>query len=324
MAQRTDVKARRFPVDGWKLMRPALLSAAVMACGLQSVGARGQESQAVVQDGRAARHATEEWSRVSPHLPDLNTAPTDKLIVAGDILRARRFPEDALEFYKQALQRGGDQALVLNRIGVTQLELQHLILAQINFKRVVKMQPKIADGWNNLGATEYLQRDYPRAIKDYKKAARLDDGKASYRSNLGTAYFEVKNYKKARQQFEAALALDPEVFTRVGTSGVTAHIMAPEDRARFFFEMARMSLSHGDDAGMLHWLEKASETGLDLRQAMSQDPDFAKFADDPRVTVFVHNGTAMAGKETVAVARIQRLPATAGAPSDSQTIPVEK
>ena len=322
MARPTDVKAMRFP-HARKLMRPFLLSQAILVCCLGTVAGLGQESQAVIQDGRTARHLTEEWARVSPHLPDLKTASVDRLILAGDILRARRFPEDALDYYKQALRQGGDQGLILNRIGVTELELQHLVLAQINFKRVVKMQPKIADGWNNLGATEYLQRDYSKAIKDYKKAAHLDDGKASYRSNLGTAYFEVKNYKKARQQFEAALALDPEVFTRVGTSGVTAHILAPEDRARFFFEMARMSLGHGDDAGMLHWLEKASETGLDLRHAMSQDADFVKYVDDPRVTVFIHNGIAMGGKETVAVARIPRLPAEVPS-AGAEASPVEK
>lgn len=275
-----------------------------------SLRSGAQSDKVAVADGRAARHASEEWARVAPHLPDMDKDPVEKLVLSADILRARKFPEDALDYYKQALKRGGDQAMLLNRIGVTELELQHLVLAQMDFKRVVKMKPKTADGWNNLGATEYLQRDYPRAIKDYKKAAHLDDGKASYRSNLGTAYFEVKNYKKAREQFEAALALDPEVFTRVGSSGVTAHILSPADRAHFYFEMAKVSLTHKDEAGTLRWLEKAMESGFDVQRGLAEDVEFGTFRDDPRVVVLIHNELVMRAKNTVAVVGLDSISGT--------------
>ena len=281
--------------------------AGLLVFSLVSPRCEGQTEKVAVADGRAARHASEEWARVAPHLPDMEKDPIDKLVLSADILRARRFPEDALDYYKQALKRGGDQAMLLNRIGVTELELQHVVLAQLNFKRVVKIKPKIADGWNNLGATEYLQRDYSRAIKDYKKAAHLDDGKASYRSNLGTAYFEVKNYKKAREQFEAALALDPEVFTRVGSSGVTAHILSPEDRAHFYFEMAKVSLTHRDEAGALQWLEKAVESGFDVQRGLAENVEFVTFRDDPRVAVLIHNEQAMRSKNTVAVVGLDQI-----------------
>lgn len=299
------------PRSGKKLF--VTLMVTISVCGFGTMAAQAQDKRVAVDDGRVTRHASEEWARVAPHLPDMETAPVEKLILTGDILRARRFPEDALDFYKQALRRGGDQAVLLNRIGVTELELQHIVLAQLNFKRVVKIKPKVADGWNNLGATEYLQRDYRKAISDYRKAARLDDGKASYRSNLGTAYFEVKNYKKARQQFEAALALDPEVFTRVGTSGVTAHILSPADRAHFYFEMAKVSLGHGDEGGALRWLEKAMESGFDVQRGVAEDPEFVRFRDDPRVDVLVRNELALKAKNTVAVVGLDQMSGQTGA-----------
>ena len=50
-----------------------------------------------------------QWLAVKPHLPDPATASADKLEMAGDVLRARRFPEDALDYYQYALRRGGKE-----------------------------------------------------------------------------------------------------------------------------------------------------------------------------------------------------------------------
>lgn len=250
---------------------------------------RGQDSAAE----RASRHSSVEWLTVAPHLPDAQTASPDTLEMAGDILRARRFPEDALDYYRFALQRGGDVARLMNRIGVTELELRRPTAARIAFKQVLAVNKKDSEGWNNLGAAEYVQRNFTAAIFDYRRAVKLNKKGAVFHSNLGTAYFEQKDYEGARKEFQTALKLDPAVFQRGGWGGVEAHVLSPEDRGRFCFEMARMVARVHDDAGVLLWLGRASETGYDILREMDGVREMEAYRIDPRVALIIKNAKAM-------------------------------
>ena len=89
--------------------------------------------------------------------------PRQQLGDAGDRRRraaGKAFPQDALDYYGYALQRGGKQVELLNKIGVTELEMRHVALARVYFQRVVKLKKKNSEGWNNLGAVEYLDGRY--------------------------------------------------------------------------------------------------------------------------------------------------------------------
>lgn len=261
---------------------------------------------------RALRHTTPEWQLMAPHMPDAATATPAALEQAADVLRARRMPEDALDFYGYALKRGGDEAHIRNRMGVTQLELRRPELARVSFRRVLALKKKDAEGWNNLGAAEYVSRNFSGAIADYKRAVKLNKKGAIFHSNLGTAYFETKDYDSARTQFEIAMKLDPEVFSRGGWAGVQAHVLSPQDRGRFCFEMAKLSARRGDDGGVLSWLAKASETGFDVRYEMGGDKDLIAYRKDARVALLIQNARAMRTGQLAAIEKAPALEAESG------------
>src|SRR6185312_2910278 len=150
-------------------------------------------------------HQSPQWPDIAAHLPDPTTASAEKLETAADVLRARRFPQSAMMYYKYALQHGGREVPLLNKIGVTELELRHTAQARAYFQRVVKLKKKSAEGWNNLGAVEYLDRRLGSAISDYRRAIKLDKKTAVYHSNLGTAYLEQKDFAGARKEYGIAL-----------------------------------------------------------------------------------------------------------------------
>ncbi len=102
-------------------------------------------------DERAALHNGPDWALIAPHLPDPKTASAADLEMTGDVLRARRFPEDALDYYGYALQRGGDVSTLLNKMGIVRLELRQVDLARAMFLRTVCAHKKDATAWNNLG-----------------------------------------------------------------------------------------------------------------------------------------------------------------------------
>ncbi|MEO8870874.1 MAG: tetratricopeptide repeat protein [Granulicella sp.] len=236
---------------------------------------------------RTQRHENPQWSNIQQHLVDRATATSQQMEGQGDLLRIRRFPEDAMDYYNAAMQRGGVTTGLLIKIGLTELELHNIAFAESYFHRAVKMDRKNPEGWNALGATEHLQRQYGAAVSYYKRAVKLDKANAIFHVNLSTAYFEVKDYKNGRKQAAEALKLDPLVYQRGSGMGITIQILSMEDRARFAYEMAKLYAKSGKEEDMLHSLSVASENGLDILAAMAKDPDLAKYRLDPRVALVV-------------------------------------
>ncbi len=79
-----------------------------------------------------------------------------------------------MDYYGYALQRGADSEVIYKKIGMTHMEMREVELARVYFKKVVKLNKKDAEGWNDLGAVEYLDKNLTAAISDYKRAAKLD------------------------------------------------------------------------------------------------------------------------------------------------------
>lgn len=228
-------------------------------------------------------HSTEEWARIAPHLPDPLTASAEKLEVTGDVLRARRFPNDALTYYKAAVTTGGSSARLLKKQGVTHLELQHGLIARLCFQQAVQINKKDGEAWNNLGAADFTLGEAYKAVGEYKRAVKLNRDSAIYRSNLSLAYFEIHDARNARKELRRALAIDPEVLHHNNFGGYNLQVLSASHYAEICFEMARFAASQGDRETTLSWLTKASDRGFDVRSALRGDPKLQPLLEDERV-----------------------------------------
>ena len=242
---------------------------------------------------RQLEHQSPDWAAIEKHLPDPATASASMLEMQADILRVRRFPEDALDYYGYALRHGAEPGEIYKKMGVTHLELHNTDLARSFFQKAVKVNRNDAAAWNDLAAVEYLNREYAAAISTYKRSVKLDKNSAIYHSNLGMAYFDSKDYKNSRKEFAAALKLDPDVFRKSSSAGVSAHVLSPEDRAQFCIEMAKTYARAGNEIEMMHSLSMASEAGADLISEMGKDKVLAQYKNDPRILVLVQNAKAI-------------------------------
>jgi tetratricopeptide (TPR) repeat protein len=261
----------------------------------------------VSAEERAAFHRDPQWQVIAPHLPDPKTGSATELETAADVLRARRFPEDALDYYGYAIARGGPLSSILNKMGVVRLELHQTALAHELFKRTVRARKNDASGWNNLGVTEYIERRFKNAISDYRHAAKLDKHSASFRSNLGMAYFESGDMESARKEFSAALTIDPHAFERREAGGTTAQVVGTQNYSQLAFEMAKVYARHNDDAAVMLWLAKATEAGFDTRREMLQDVALRPYVQDPRVVLMLKNAQQMRMRSVAAAAPVQSL-----------------
>jgi tetratricopeptide (TPR) repeat protein len=214
--------------------------------------------------------------------PPAATASLQELEEKGDSLRAEKAYLDALDYYDAALKREPDNALLLNKIGITNLQLQRYKQARKDFERALKADGTMADARNNLAVVFYEMKNYGRAIKEYKKAILLQPGSASYYSNLGAAYFSKKEFENAVLAYGKALEIDPDVLERTSRAGVTAQLPSPEDRAHYDYEVAKLYAKMGSSDRSLEYLRKAIEEGYKGIDGVYKEGEFAALRKDPR------------------------------------------
>ncbi len=217
--------------------------------------------------------------------PPSASATVAELETRGDEFRAQKAYGDAVDYYRTALTRAGTklrQAPLYNKIGIAELQLQHLKEAQKNFERAIKCNRKFGDAYNNLGATAHLQKNYGKALKEYRKAIALDENNAAYHSNLGTAYFMHKDQALAIEQYRRAMELDPDVFERHSESGVSAQLSSPDNRAQYSYLLAKLFAQAGNFERSIEYLKKAMEDGYKQINDVYKDDSFAGLRQDPR------------------------------------------
>lgn len=265
-----------------------LASAPAFAAELPAVPAQ-RSAPLTSPEERAVLHDSPDWALIAPHLPDPATATAAELEMAGDVLRARRFPEDALDYYGYAMGRGGDISTLLTKMGVVRLELRQTDLARAMFRRVVHEHKKNAIAWNNLGVTEYALQEYRSAIGDYRHAVKINKHSAVFHSNMGLAYFEIGDMDRAREEFTEALKLNPGIMIGSDGSGITAHVVTSHNYAGLCLEMAKLYARQHDADRMLFWLAKGADAGLDLRDAVHDNAELGDYRKDPRLVLLIAN-----------------------------------
>jgi Flp pilus assembly protein TadD len=309
-------------------LRLCLIASLVATPLLSTPSAHAQANAATSDAERLALHQSSEWVNLSEHLPNPDTATVAQLETAGDVLRARRFPEDALDYYGYALARGGKVSTLLNKMGVVRLELGQYNIALQLFQRVVHEDKRNAVAWNNLGAALFMYGRYHEALADYHKASSLDKKNASFHANLGLTYFELGSMDDMRGQFAQALALNPHILLDQGNGGGdSAHMVASGNYPKLCFEMARLYARNRNLPAMRLWLARASEAGFDVVGEMRADPLLSIYTKDPEIVMILHNANSLRKRNVAVVKHTPSLgPDTeAGgppaSPQDSGTVP---
>ncbi len=242
-------------------------------------------------------HASPEWANIAMHLPDTAVASPAVLESAGDTLRARRYPQDAVRFYSAAAARGGNRDVLLKKMGIACLEMQQIALAHTYFQQAARLNKRDAAAWNNLGAADFILHDNGAAIRDYKKAVKLDKSSAVFHANLSLAYFEARQTESARSELAKAFALDPDMLHRNGQGGYTAQVLASQRYSEICFEMARIYAAQGNMDAVLEWLTKASERGYDVHSALNRDASLRPLLADARVRVLLKNTQTLQARD---------------------------
>jgi len=84
-------------------------------------------------------------------------ATAEELEKRGDELKAEKAFLDAIDYYRAALERKRNDAVLLNKIGICELLMHRLPEARKDLERAIKANKTYADAYNNLGVVFYSE-----------------------------------------------------------------------------------------------------------------------------------------------------------------------
>ncbi|MBS1840060.1 MAG: tetratricopeptide repeat protein [Acidobacteria bacterium] len=214
--------------------------------------------------------------------PDTSTQLTAEQL--ADLMMARKeFREAALAYKKLAIEYP-TSAPISNKLGIALHKEYDLNGALRSYERAVKLDPTYADAQNNIGVIWYDKKKFGRAIRAYQKAIKMRADLAVSYSNLGYAYFADKKYEQAISSFQQALKLDPTVMDHGnGRAGSTVQDRSVDDRAKFYFLLAKSFAEAGNFERSLVYLRKAKDEGYKSMKDIQTDPAFSAMMNLPEM-----------------------------------------
>ncbi len=84
-----------------------------------------------------------------------------------------------------------------------------LATAASKYEELIKLAPRLAPAYNNLGLVYFKEGQYAHAAAALERGLKVDPKMSSASALLGMTYFQMQEYAKARPRLEAAVAANP-------------------------------------------------------------------------------------------------------------------
>ncbi len=91
----------------------------------------------------------------------------------------------------------------------TEEQAHHLDMAVEKYQAILKLNPKLAAAYNNLGRLYFQQSRFDEAVPVLKRACDLAPNSAVPRALLGFSFFQKGDFASAQRELRAALRLNP-------------------------------------------------------------------------------------------------------------------
>jgi tetratricopeptide (TPR) repeat protein len=194
----------------------------------------------------------------------------------GDLMMVRKNFASAVDTFAAAIRITPGNAVLWNKMGIAHQQLLDNSHARKDYEKAIKLDRRYWQAMNNLGTVYYSERKYKRAIRLYQQALEIAPMWGIGYSNLGTALVASKKYPEAVAAYQKALLLDPDVFEHKEAYAAILQERNGQDRAMFYYRLARFFATANRQDKATEYLQKAMEEDfLDTRK-IYQDPAFAE------------------------------------------------
>jgi tetratricopeptide (TPR) repeat protein len=224
------------------------------------------------------------WGADIPQTDKIQLSKTQEL--KGDSARVHNNNSEAVYYYRVALRNNNQNSILLNKLGVAELQTGDRGAARKHLNQAVKVDARNVPAWNNLGVLACIEHKYSAAVRYLKNALALEETNASAHLNMAEAWFGLGEIDRAMTEYGRALELNADILTS-NPGAVVAHVSTPEQRARVAFTIAKAYAKRGNVEGALLYLQRAKEANFSDLKKVYEDQTFAALWDDPRLEKIV-------------------------------------
>lgn len=175
--------------------------------------------------------------------------PTRDYYKIGGALLQAGYSEQALPYLEQMRRRTPDNPKVLLAIGRVHLLAGRLPAARETLRRVVELDPRLAEGWNELGGVESDAGNLTEALRLYQKALELSPDLTYALVNAAQVQDKLGNPAEAERLYRRVLALDARNGHAANGLGLLLAKQGHNDEARKLFELA-ISIRRDDSSAI--------------------------------------------------------------------------
>lgn len=167
----------------------------------------------------------------------------------GGALLQAGYPEQALPYLEEMLRRTPDNPKVLLAVGRIHLEGKRIELARSVLRRALALDPRLPEGWNELGGVEAQAGRWSEALECYEKALALAPNLPYILLNAAHAQEESGHAAEAERLYRRLLELEPINGDGANALGLFLAKQGKTDEARRLFEMA-ISVKRDDSSAI--------------------------------------------------------------------------
>ena len=115
----------------------------------------------------------------------------------------------ALAAYDEAIRLNPNLAEAYNNRGIVKYELGQYAAAVEDYSAAIRLRSNFVDALNNRGNAHAALGQFPNAAQDLQAAVKLDDNNAVCHNNLGSVYYSMRNFDAALSEYTRAIQLNP-------------------------------------------------------------------------------------------------------------------
>ena len=174
----------------------------------------------------------------------------------GNEFAFRKDYGQALTAYDAAIKLDPQLAEAYNNRGIIKYELGQFPSAIADYTTAIKLKANYFNALNNRGNAYTTLEQYQSAERDLKAALKLNDKSAAAHNNLGSVYYSVKNFDAAIKEFTRAIQLNPNFAEAFYNRAVTYYRQG--NLIQSLTDMKKARELKSDDAEIKALLEKIS------------------------------------------------------------------
>jgi tetratricopeptide (TPR) repeat protein len=141
----------------------------------------------------------------------LNTELAESHIILGMVHGLKGLYKEAITDFENAIDLDVTNHVAYRELALVYTKMDMPELAEMTYKRAIKLNPEYWDNYNYLGRHYYQMGDYEKAKKQYKKVIELTPNNIKGYNNLGVMYFYLDNLDSAIIAFNKSIEIEPSL-----------------------------------------------------------------------------------------------------------------